>query len=173
MVPIMIIFTLTFFVEIFTDKSTSIKSIVEVASSKTGKSATVNFIRKKVSKKKFRFTDHGFNLDLTYIDRDIIAMGLPCNGFLTGLYRNNMADVQNFLERFHHRKHKVYNLCKETQYHPSRFNYSYAYYPFPDHKPCPFQMIDQFSPTQAITWVQRKETSLPFTVRQAKVALAR
>lgn len=47
----------------------------------------MNFLREKVSGKKKRLIKEGFNLDLTYITKRIIAMSFPGEGF-EGFYRN-------------------------------------------------------------------------------------
>lgn len=47
----------------------------------------MNYIREKVSGKKKRFIKEGYNLDLTYVTKRIIAMSYPGEG-LEGLYRN-------------------------------------------------------------------------------------
>ena len=52
-------------------------------------------IRGLVSKKKKRFQEDGFDLDLTYVTPRIIAMGFPSQGF-EAAYRNPMSEVQRF-----------------------------------------------------------------------------
>ena len=48
--------------------------------------------RALVSKSKLRFKDDGFDLDLTYITKNVIAMGFPSHG-TEAAYRNPMTEV--------------------------------------------------------------------------------
>lgn len=52
----------------------------------------VSYFREVVSGKKNRFTQEGYNLDLTYVCKRIIAMSFPASG-LQVIYRNNISDV--------------------------------------------------------------------------------
>jgi hypothetical protein len=63
-------------------------------------------IRKLVSKKKHRYQDDTFDLDLTYITENIVAMGFPSEG-LEGAYRNPMPEVQQFFDTRHPDSFKV------------------------------------------------------------------
>ena len=55
----------------------------------------MNFLREMVSGRKKRFTDDGYNLDLTYVCNRIIAMSFPASG-LESAYRNSINEVENF-----------------------------------------------------------------------------
>jgi phosphatidylinositol-3,4,5-trisphosphate 3-phosphatase and dual-specificity protein phosphatase PTEN len=100
------------------------------------------FLRRKVSKKKRRFQDDGFDLDLSYIDDDLIAMGFPSMG-TEALFRNKYEHVYRFLESRHKDHYRVYNLCAEDdyQYPFELFHNRVACYQFYDHNPPPFEMI--------------------------------
>ena len=104
-------------------------------------SGLVSGVRTLVSKKKIRFKEGGYDLDLTYISDRIIAMGYPSIG-KEAYYRNKMEDVETFFEENHAGSYKVYNLCEERTYALGKFAGSVARYPFFDHCPPPFhQMI--------------------------------
>ncbi|MES1907299.1 MAG: hypothetical protein MHM6MM_000448 [Cercozoa sp. M6MM] len=94
-------------------------------------------IRSLVSKKKLRFQEDGFDLDLTYITSQIIAMGFPSEE-LSSLYRNPMSEVQRFFETRHPNKFRIYNLCSEMTYETSKFGGDEfcRRIPFDDHN-CP------------------------------------
>jgi phosphatidylinositol-3,4,5-trisphosphate 3-phosphatase/dual-specificity protein phosphatase PTEN len=99
-------------------------------------------MRSLVSKKKVRYIQDGFNLDLTYITPNVIAMGFPSEG-LEGMYRNKMTDVQAFMAKYHPGKHRVYNLCSEREYPASKFEQC-VHFPFDDHNPPPFRVLIAF-----------------------------
>ena len=63
-------------------------------------------VRSMVSKKKKRFVEDGFDLDLTYITPRIIAMGFPSSG-MEGIYRNPLPEVQRFFAKRHSGHYKV------------------------------------------------------------------
>eukprot|EP01047_Picozoa_sp_COSAG01_P004270 COSAG01_NODE_140_length_24259_cov_41.225096_7_plen_141_part_00 len=59
----------------------------------------LNSLRGVVSKKKRRFQKDGFDLDLSYITPQVIAMGFPSVGS-EARYRNPMSQVQAFFQRY-------------------------------------------------------------------------
>eukprot|EP00232_Nephroselmis_pyriformis_P016342 CAMPEP_0182898352 /NCGR_PEP_ID=MMETSP0034_2-20130328/27433_1 /TAXON_ID=156128 /ORGANISM="Nephroselmis pyriformis, Strain CCMP717" /LENGTH=200 /DNA_ID=CAMNT_0025032317 /DNA_START=108 /DNA_END=707 /DNA_ORIENTATION=+ len=102
-----------------------------------------SFLRGLVSKKKKRFKEDGFDLDLSYITSNIIAMGFPSEG-KEELYRNPMSKVVAFLEQRHSGHYKVYNLCAERTYDQSKFQGPVVRYPFDDHQVPTLRQIYQF-----------------------------
>ena len=56
---------------------------------------TWNVFKVLVSKNKNRFVQDKFDLDLTYITPQIIAMGYPSENF-EAMYRNSILDVGTF-----------------------------------------------------------------------------
>ncbi|KAF0296987.1 Phosphatidylinositol 3,4,5-trisphosphate 3-phosphatase and dual-specificity protein phosphatase PTEN [Amphibalanus amphitrite] len=66
-------------------------------------------IKSMVSKNKKRFEEGKFNLDLSYITDNIIAMGYPAKAIET-LYRNDAKEVLEFLNKRHPQRYKLFNL---------------------------------------------------------------
>ena len=113
----------------------SIKSTVK-------KRRNSSIVRQLVSKDKNRFCFDGFDLDLTYITPNIIAMGKPSTS-IEGMYRNKLDDVKEFFNSRHPNHYKVYNLCQELSY-PDNVFYKQGYFPFVDHEAPPLNLIKPF-----------------------------
>ena len=111
-----------------------------------------NFVRSLVSKKKRRYKEDGYNLDLAYIGKKIIAMGYPSSGF-ESFYRNPFSEVKKFLDEKHKGNYFVYNLCSERDYDKSCFDGRVEKYPFDDHNPPKFDLIRQFC-ISATKWLE-------------------
>ena len=114
----------------------------EIAKTVKNKNASKNIVKSLVSKKKNRFCYDGFDLDLTYITKNIIAMGYPSTS-LEGLYRNPMEEVQRFFNTRHPSHYKIYNLCEEKKYPDNTF-FKQGYFPFKDHEAPPLNLMRPF-----------------------------
>ncbi|KAL7610695.1 phosphatidylinositol 3,4,5-trisphosphate 3-phosphatase and protein-tyrosine-phosphatase PTEN2A [Lactuca sativa] len=133
--------------------------------------------RHMVSQNKRRYQEGGFDLDLTYITDNIIAMGFPAGdmssglfGYFEGFYRNHMEEVIKFFETHHKDRYKVYNLCSERLYDASLFAGKVASFPFNDHNCPPIHLIPLFCQS-AYSWL--KEDILNVVVVHCKAGKAR
>ena len=95
--------------------------------------------RRLVSQNKVRFETDSFNLDLSYITQNIIAMGFPSKGF-SSTFRNPINEVFSFFEEYHPGHYKIYNLTEEP-YHQTEFKGPVEHFPFPDHTAPPFNLL--------------------------------
>ncbi|KAJ9159505.1 hypothetical protein P3X46_025011 [Hevea brasiliensis] len=133
--------------------------------------------RHAVSQNKRRYQEGGFDLDMTYITENIIAMGFPAGdmssgffGYFEGFYRNHMEEVIKFFETHHKGKYKVYNLCSERLYDASLLEGKVASFPFDDHNCPPIQLIISFCQS-AYSWL--KEDIENVVVVHCKAGMAR
>ncbi|KAG6499395.1 hypothetical protein ZIOFF_039176 [Zingiber officinale] len=129
------------------------KGIVDT--SKSAVKAVQVKARHMVSQNKRRYQEGGFDLDMTYITENIIAMGFPAGdlssgffGYVEGFYRNHMEEVIKFFETHH----KV------------------ACFPFDDHNCPPIQLIISFCQS-AYSWL--KEDIENVVVVHCKAGMAR
>ncbi|KAK8562893.1 hypothetical protein V6N13_018555 [Hibiscus sabdariffa] len=151
------------------------KGIVD--SSKNAVKAVQVKARHVVSQNKRRYQEGGFDLDMTYITENIIAMGFPAGdmssgffGYVEGFYRNHMEEVIQFFETHHKDKYKVYNLCSERLYDASLFEGKVASFPFDDHNCPPIRLIISFCQS-AYSWL--KEDIENVVVVHCKAGMAR
>lgn len=151
------------------------KGIVD--SSKSAVKAVTDRARHVVSQNKRRFLEDGFDLDMTYITENIIAMGFPAGdlssgllGYVEGAYRNHMEEVVRFFEMRHKDKYKVYNLCSERLYDASLFEGKVASFPFDDHNCPPTRLMTAFCQS-AYSWL--KEDIENVVVVHCKAGMAR
>ncbi|XP_078180623.1 phosphatidylinositol 3,4,5-trisphosphate 3-phosphatase and protein-tyrosine-phosphatase PTEN2A-like [Carex rostrata] len=133
--------------------------------------------RHMVSQNKRRYQEGGFDLDMTYITENIIAMGFPAGdmssgffGYVEGFYRNHMEEVIKFFETHHKGKYKVYNLCSERLYDASLLEGKVACFPFDDHNCPPIQLVISFCHS-AYSWL--KEDIENVVVVHCKAGMAR
>ncbi|KAG9409332.1 hypothetical protein AC1031_019584 [Aphanomyces cochlioides] len=96
-------------------------------------------LRNAISGSRNRYTQDGYDLDLTYIHDRVVAMGYPATG-VEKTYRNDVSDVSSFLNKKHRGKYFVYNLS-ERHYDGNKFGGRVDECGFPDHHPPPLQIL--------------------------------
>ena len=77
-------------------------------------------VRQLVSQNKRRYQQDGYDLDLTYVTKRVIATSFPSTG-MWAMYRNPIEHVAKFLNDKHKGHYRMYNLCSEKTYDVSLF----------------------------------------------------
>lgn len=85
-----------------------------------------------VGENKRRYQKDGYDLDLCYITKRIIAMSFPSSG-IDGYYRNKIETVAKFFDEKHPNRYKIYNLCSERSYDHSYFHGNVERFLIDDH----------------------------------------
>lgn len=102
-----------------------------------------NYIRNLVSKKRRRMLVAGYDLDMTYITDQVLAMSFPAE-HMRAMYRNPLWQVKSVLDMRHMDHYKVYNLCIEQCYDALHFYGRVERYPFDDNHIPTLSMIKEF-----------------------------
>lgn len=102
-------------------------------------SKIVKSLQYSVSGDKYRYQDGIFDLDLTYITDNVVAMGFPGESVAKS-WRNSIDDVSKFLNSRHGNNYWIFNLSGET-YNYRKFNYQVSEYGFPDHHAPPLSLL--------------------------------
>jgi hypothetical protein len=91
-----------------------------------------DLLRGVVSGRRRRYQQDGYDLDLTFITRRVIAMGFPSEGIVESSYRNSLDDVSKFLHhKFGATNFLILNLS-ERKYNYSRLHDAVVECGFPD-----------------------------------------
>ena len=137
-----------------------IRIFIQVRKVKKLQNTLTTRLRTAVSQNKRRFTQNGFDLDLTYITDRIIAMSAPAIGGASA-YRNSIQTVQRFLSLRHYASFYVFNLCDTSvssdgligNYHAQMFMNHVQRIPFEDHGPPLLLELIHFC-REATKWMQ-------------------
>ena len=121
-------------------------------------SMSTNPLRRLVSGNRRRIQDGRYDLDLSYITKNVIAMSMPSES-LNSLIRNHFEDVAAFLNHHHGTNYKVFNLCEEYSYPGNKFPTGVETIPFKDHEPPSMQQIFDFC-LRARQWMHAGENNV-------------
>eukprot|EP00744_Colponema_vietnamica_P012194 GILI01017122.1.p1 GENE.GILI01017122.1~~GILI01017122.1.p1 ORF type:complete len:604 (-),score=116.88 GILI01017122.1:462-2084(-) len=105
-------------------------------------------LRQLVSADRRRYQKNGFDLDLTYVETNIIAMSWPSES-MESIYRNHIDNVSRFMDVTHPESYWIYNLCSERQYDETKFHNRVTRYRLDDHNPA--ELWSMFACAQDVT----------------------
>lgn len=102
----------------------------------------VNSMQHAVRQSRRDLLDQQFDLDLSYVTKNIIAMSMPApKGSLDSWFRNSATEVCRFLDERHLGNYIVLNLAKEITYPADLFHGKVARIAFDDHSVPSFQAL--------------------------------
>jgi protein-tyrosine phosphatase len=110
---------------------------------KTRSRSLIAAVRRLVSADRRRYQQDGYDLDLTYVHNNVIAMSWPSDK-VEAIYRNHIDVVARFLNERHDGLYRVYNLCSERNYDESKFRNNVVRYRLDDHNPAELMMMLKF-----------------------------
>jgi protein-tyrosine phosphatase len=99
----------------------------------------LNFVRGMVSQDLKRHVEAAWDLNLTYIVPNLIAMSYPGEG-VEGMYRNDITQVAAYLDYKHQDHYMIFNLS-ERNYNFDLFHGRVIDYGWPDHHGPPLQVL--------------------------------
>ena len=113
-----------------------------------------------MSRKKRRFIEDSFDLDLTYMTNRIITHGFPAAG-IEHMYRNPRLEIKRFLDTRHRDHYQVFNFCCEPGrgYDPATFHGRVQRYPFKDHCTPPLETLAAFA-NAAKLWLEEDDANV-------------
>ena len=122
-------------------------------------------LRRLVSGTRARHSESGFDLDMSYITANILAMAFPASG-MEASFRNPRQQVRTYLNQYHEERYLVFNLCaeKRCQYDPLSFAHRMASegavcFPIKEHSvPTLYQVADFCQ--QALAWLGQNPENL-------------
>lgn len=123
----------------------------------------MNSLRKLVAGPKVRTVEGGYDLDLTYVTKRVIAMAFPGSG-IESLYRNSIDDVNmlymqvvSFLTEKHGGNFMIFNLSGR-KYDYSKFQGKVKEYDWEDHQAPALYTIFEIC-QQAVGYLERTPQS--------------
>mmetsp|Transcript_15164 Transcript_15164/g.22945 ORF Transcript_15164/g.22945 Transcript_15164/m.22945 type:complete len:966 (-) Transcript_15164:218-3115(-) len=120
------------------------------------KKSFTNILHGVVRKYFRRYQQDGYDLDLSYITPQIIAMSNPSSG--NGEYRNPLNDVKRLFGEKHSKGIKVYDLCEESGLNEGAFSYM-ANYDIEEHQPCCLKTLLDFC-EDVQSWLRGKDHAI-------------
>jgi PTEN phosphatase family protein len=107
----------------------------------------LNKLRRTFMAENLRYRKNGFNLDLTYVTNNVIAMPLPGQGLEAKQY-NNIADIARFFQKCHVTSagpsFLIFNVCAERTYPTRLFSNQVMHLPVDKNSPPLLESLCKF-----------------------------
>mmetsp|Transcript_83616 Transcript_83616/g.223630 ORF Transcript_83616/g.223630 Transcript_83616/m.223630 type:complete len:537 (+) Transcript_83616:29-1639(+) len=107
------------------------------------RSNAANSLRHAVRMNKRGFVDGQYDLDLCYLNQQVVAMSVPAVG-QESMYRNPLERVAQFFNERHPNLYLILNLCSEKDYPVQPFFGRCLRFPFDDHSVPTLAMMLEF-----------------------------